>query len=62
MVLRQNLFDETIQLARIREIGSVDIPTINRWIHDTRNLFRRDGNVIVKYRNFVSRAHGYYYE
>lgn len=35
---------------------------LDRWSHEGRNQFKRDGNVLVKYRNYVARFHGLHYE
>lgn len=62
VVLRRNLFDELVEVARTKELASIDQTLLNRWTHSTTNLYKRDCNVLVKYRNFVNRAFGYYYE
>lgn len=35
---------------------------LERWSQEGRNCFKRDGNVLVKYRNYLGRLQGYYYE
>lgn len=35
---------------------------LDRWANDGRNQFRRDGNVLIKYRNYVARYYGQHYE
>lgn len=51
-----------MEVGRTKELGAVDSALLDRWTHEGRNLFKRDCNVLIKYRNFVSRAFGHFYE
>lgn len=44
-----------MEVGRSRELLKVDGELLNRWAHDGRNLYKRDCNVLIKYRNFISR-------
>lgn len=35
---------------------------LGRWAHEGRNLFKRDCNVLIKFRNYIARANGIHYE
>ena len=51
-----------VVVGRLRDLQNISIQMLDRWAHDGRNLFRRDGNVLIKYRNYVARFYGQYYE
>lgn len=57
-----NIFEEVVVIGRTEDPKSVNEEQLVKWAHDGRNLFRRDGNVLVKYRNFVARFYGHNYE
>lgn len=61
MVLRWNIFEELVEVGREKQLKRVTGELLGRWAHEGRNLFKRDGNVLVKYRNFLARAHGIHY-
>ena len=61
VVLRENLFDEVVEVGRTRDIPSLTVEQLNRWAHEGRNLFKRDGNILVKYRNYLARFYGHHY-
>ena len=62
VALRWNMFEELKEVGRMRELGRVDANLLNRWAHEGRNLFKRDCNVLIKYRNYFARLTGNFYE
>ncbi len=62
IVLRWDIFEEMVEVGREREVKRVSGEVLDRWSHEGRNQFKRDGNVLVKYRNYIARLQGYYYE
>jgi hypothetical protein len=61
LCLRENIFEERIEVGHA-DIAGLTGDTLNRWAHECRNLYKRDLNVLIKYRNLVARAHGIYHE
>jgi hypothetical protein len=56
------MFEEIVEVGRTSELDKVDSALLSRWATEGRNLYKRDCNVLIKYRNFINRAFGYYYE
>ena len=61
MALRWNIFEEVVMIGSEKDPKKVTVDLLNRWAHESRNLFKRDGNVLVKYRNYIARFHGIQY-
>ena len=59
--LSENIYEELVEVGR-EFLPNVGYEVLNRWAHESRNLYRRDNNILVKYRNLVARAHGIYLE
>lgn len=62
VALRWNIFEEVVEVGREKNLKGVTGELLGRWAHEGRNLFKRDGNVLVKCRNYMARANGIYYE
>lgn len=62
IALRYNIFEELVEIGRSTALQTLDAKLLERWAHDSRNMFKRDCNVLIKYRNFISRAYGLHYE
>lgn len=62
IALRWNIFEELVELGRERNLKRISLDVLGRWAHEGRNRFKRDGNVLVKYRNYIARFHGLHYE
>ena len=56
------MFSELIEIGRTKELSKFNATQLDRWSHEGRNLYKRDSNVIIKYRNLVNRAFGAHYE
>ena len=61
MVLRMNMFDEVVEVGRARDLRGLNAEQLRRWSHEGRNLYKRDCNVLVKYRNYLARFYGYHH-
>jgi hypothetical protein len=48
-------------VGRERDIKNVNVDLLGRWTQTARNLFKRDNNVLVKYRNLLAKYHGLQY-
>lgn len=62
IALRWNIFEEIVEVGRERDIKNVNVDLLGRWTLTSRNLFKRDNNVLVKYRNLLAKYHGLQYE
>lgn len=62
IAVRWNIFEEVVEVGRERNLKGVTEELLGRWAHEGRNLFKRDGNVLVKFRNYMARANGIFYE
>jgi hypothetical protein len=62
IALRWNIFEEVTIIGRSYDPKNITAQLLEQWAHEGRNLFKRDGNVLVKYRNYIARFHGIYYE
>lgn len=62
VALRWNIFEELVEVGREKSIKRLTAEVLGRWANEGRNRFKRDGNVLVKYRNYIARFHGIHYE